>query len=132
MTPAEHNNLNEKLDKVFGVLRDVQVKLAQLTSGFDAHEKQHVEHQKYRHETCPNAEAVRSLLSSVDAIAGIQREHHARLVKLEQWSVDTKHEDDVDEAERRLKSTPLLWVWKNADRLIWIVVAAWILLKLGL
>lgn len=130
MSPEETAAISSKLDKVFGVLRDVQVDIAIIKTEQNAHTQQHEEYQRTRHDTCPNAGTVRQLRSDVDAVAGIQRSQDSRLVKVERFVAESQQAEMVEEAEQGIMLKPLKWLWTNGEKVGIAVLIAVVLSKL--
>lgn len=135
MTPDDIQRISQAVAAAISpTLVDVNSKLGEVDRQLgivvtkqEAHEELHEVHALNRSLTCPTAPLLQetlmtmnSLANNVNALAGIQRDHHDRLVLLE--AADKVEKETALVVKERLR--PVKWVVGNVDKVLWALVAA--------
>jgi len=132
MTPDEVRALNSKMDDMIEVLGDVRVDVASIKAEQKAHADAHIERDSHREATCPHGQGIQQIRADMNALAGVQRQHHETIVCLQDWKAAIESDIKVDGAKKKVIWAPWLWLKSNTEKALLAVLIAYLLMKFGL
>lgn len=119
--------VNGKVDKSFGVTRDIQVSVGRLDERMLAHEESHKIAAETRHATCPNSSTVNQLVHDQNALAGMMRTLTGRVDDLEDAACEDDAEAKVEAAVEGERMKVLRWAWDNSTNIAGAVFIAYLI-----